>query len=286
MLLAVDVGNTNTVLGLFDLAAGPASAASGATTGVGDSPSTEHGAAARAEELRAFYRLETRKSRTGDEYAATLDGFLQLSGLPGVREKKIRAVVVATVVPPVMFAIGEMCKRHLGVEPVVIGPGIKTGMPILYENPREVGADRIVNAVAAYERWKQGLVIIDFGTATTFDVVTPKGEYLGGAIAPGVGISADALYHHAAKLPRVEVTRPKVVIGRNTVASMQSGLYFGYVGLVDGVVQRMQKEVDFPTKVVATGGLAPLIAKESKTIEDSDEMLTLWGLKIIFDRNR
>src|SRR4051812_19327338 len=185
MLLAVDVGNTNTVLGVFE---------SG------------------SDKLLAHFRLETRKGRTGDEYAAALHGFLSLAGLPW---GSIHAAVVATVVPPVMFAIGEMCKRHLRLEPLVIGPGVKTGMPILYENPREVGADRIVNAVAAYERWKQGLVIIDFGTATTFDVVTPKGEYLGGAIAPGITISADALYSHAAKLPRVEIARPRNVIGKN-----------------------------------------------------------------------
>ena len=256
MLLAVDVGNTNTVMGVFDGASG---------------------------NLLAHFRLETRKGRTGDEYAAVLHGFLALAGLPW---GSIHAVVVATVVPPVMFAVGEMCKRHLRLEPLVIGPGVKSGMPILYENPREVGADRIVNAVAAYERWKQGLVIIDFGTATTFDVVTPRGEYLGGAIAPGITISADALYSHAAKLPRVEIARPRHVIGKNTVASMQSGLVFGYVGLVDGVVERMKAEVEFPVKVVATGGLAPLIARESRTIEAEDEMLTLVGLKIIHDRNR
>ena len=263
MLLAVDVGNTNTVLGLF-----------------------EHAEDAAGGRLLGHFRLETRKGRTGDEYAAALDSFLRLAGMPDVRAGKIKAAAVATVVPPVMFAIGEMCGRHLGVSPFVIGPGVKTGMPILYENPREVGADRIVNAVAAYERWKQGLIIIDFGTATTFDVVTPKGEYLGGAIAPGITISADALYQHAAKLPRVEIARPKSVIGKNTVASMQSGLFFGYVGLVDGVVGRMQKEIDFPVKVVATGGLAPLIARESKTIEEQDEMITLVGLQIIYDRNR
>ena len=259
MLLAVDVGNTNTVLGVFE--AGPLD----------------------RQPLVAHWRIETRKGRTGDEYASALHGLFSLAGLPW---KSVTAVVVATVVPPVMFALGEMCRVHLGVEPVVIGPGIKTGMPILYDNPREVGADRIVNAVAAFEQYKQGCIVVDFGTATTFDVVTPKGEYLGGAIAPGITISADALYTHAAKLPRVEIVRPKTVIGKNTVASMQSGLLFGYVGLVDEIVSRMQKELDFPTKVVATGGLAPLIARESRTIESSDEMLTLMGMKIIYDRNR
>jgi type III pantothenate kinase len=254
MLLAVDVGNTNTVMGVYE-----------------------------GETLRAHWRLETREARTADEYAAALHGFFALGHLPF---PGVDAAILATVVPAVRFAIETMCKHHLGVTPLVVGPGIKSGMPILYENPREVGADRIVNAVAAYERYKQGLIVVDFGTATTFDVVTPRGEYLGGAIAPGITISADALYNHASKLPRIEIARPKSVIGKNTVASMQSGLYFGYVGLTDGIVQRMQKEVDFPTRVVATGGLAPLIARESKTIEADDELLTLWGLKIIYDRNR
>ena len=168
----------------------------------------------------------------------------------------------------------------------MVGPGIKTGMPILYENPREVGADRIVNAVAAFERYHQACIVVDFGTATTFDAITPKGEYLGGVIAPGIMISADALYHHAAKLPRVDITRPKSVIGKNTVASMQSGLVFGYAGLCDEIVTRMTKELDAPTRVVATGGLAPLIARESRTMEETDEMLTLYGLRIIYERNR
>ncbi len=254
MLLAIDVGNTNTVIGIFD-----------------------------GERVAAHFRLETREARTGDEYAAALHGFFALAGLPW---GTVDGAIVATVVPPVLFALGEACRKRLGVEPLVVGPGIKTGMPILYENPREVGADRIVNAVAAYEKWKQGLIIVDFGTATTFDAVTPKGEYLGGAIAPGVTVSADALYTHAAKLPRVEIARPKTVIGRNTVASMQSGLFYGYVGLVDELVTRMQRELDFPAKVVATGGLAPLIARDSRTIEHSDEMLTLVGLRILFERNR
>jgi type III pantothenate kinase len=254
MLLVVDVGNTNTVLGVYD----------------GDA-------------LRAHWRIETKKGRTADEYAIMLRELWALSGLTW---GGVTAGIVSSVVPPVLFPIEDLFKRHLHLTPLVVGPGIKTGMPILYENPREVGADRIVNSVAAFEQYKQGCIVVDFGTATTFDVVTPKGEYLGGAIVPGILISADALYHAAAKLPRVEIVRPAKVVGRNTVASMQAGLVFGYAGMVDAIVDRMRAEVDFPARCLATGGLAPLIAKESRTIESSDEMLTLRGLKILYERNR
>ena len=258
MLLAVDVGNTNTVLGVFDDAG----------------------------ELLKHWRLETRAARTGDEYAAALHTFAQMGTAAGaIDTRAITSIIIATVVPPALFAVESMCKQHFGITPLVVGPGIRTGMPILADNPREVGADRIVNAVAAFEQYASACVIVDFGTATTFDVVTPKGEYLGGAIAPGITISADALYQRASKLPRVEIARPKSVVGKNTVGAMQAGLYYGYVGLVDGIVTRMQAEVGFPTKVIATGGLAPLIAHDSKTIEHSDEMLTLVGLRIIHKRN-
>lgn len=314
MLLAVDIGNTNIVFGLFDGA-----------------------------RLLTHFRLETRKARTEDEYAALLSSLLQLHGLPfraasapdpdigelgptqgqshisphahgplptsttsqpaGSRDshpgsqpqsaqssqpdqRGISAGILATVVPPVLAAFQRLFQRYLNIDPVIVGPGTRTGMPILYDNPREVGADRIINAVAAYERYRSGCLVVDFGTATTFDVVTPKGEYLGGAIAPGIGISADALFHAAAKLPRVELVRPRSVIGKNTVSSMQSGLIYGYVGLVDGIVERMRSEVDFPLRVVATGGLAPLLARDSLTIEDCDEMLTLTGLRIIYDREQ
>jgi type III pantothenate kinase len=253
MLLAIDVGNTNTVVGVFD-----------------------------GTRLCAHWRLETREARTADEYAAALWAFFGMQKLPW---GSLDAAILATVVPAVRFAIETMCKQ-IGVTPLVVGSGTKSGMPILSENPREVGADRIVNSVAAYDKWKQGCIVVDFGTATTFDAITPKGEYLGGAIAPGLIISADALYEHAAKLPRVEIVRPKQVVGRNTIHSMQAGLVFGYVGLVDGIVERMAKELDFPTKVIATGGLAPLIAGESRTIEETDEMLTLTGLRILHERNR
>jgi len=254
MLLVVDVGNTNTVLGIYD-----------------------------GDKLLAHWRIETKKGRTGDEYAIL---FRELMLLHKLDLGQINAGIVSTVVPPVLFPVEDLFRRYLGGPPLVVGPGIKTGMPILYENPREVGADRIVNAVAAFERFKSGCIIVDFGTATTLDVVTAKGEYLGGAIFPGILISADALYHAAAKLPRIDISRPRSVIGKNTVHSMQAGLVFGYAGMVDSLVERIRTEVDFPTRVLATGGLAPLIAKESKTIEVTDEMLTLEGLKILYDRNR
>src|SRR5262245_20600607 len=198
MLLVVDVGNTNTVLGMYE-----------------------------GDELRAQWRIETKKGRTADEYAIMLRQLMELAGIPW---PSATAAIVATVVPPILFPVEDFLRRHLKITPLVVGPGIKTGMPVLYENPREVGADRIVNAVAAFERVKAACVVVDFGTATTFDAVTSKGEYLGGAIIPGVVISADALYHAAAKLPRVEIARPPKVIGRNTVHSIQAGLVFGYAG--------------------------------------------------------
>ena len=255
MLLAVDVGNTNTVLGVYQ-----------------------------GNQLAAHWRIETRKGRTEDEYAACLYSFFTLSGLPW--KGTVNGAIVASVVPTALRPLESLCMGYLGVTPLVVGPGIRTGMPILADNAREVGADRIVNSVAAYERFRSGCIVVDFGTATTFDVVTPKGEYMGGAIAPGIGISADALYQRAAKLPRVEITRPKTVVGRNTITSMQSGLFFGYVGLVDGIVERMLAEIGHPARVIATGGLAPLVARDSRTIETSDEMLTLEGLNILFHRNQ
>lgn len=265
LLLAVDVGNTNIVLGLFA------------------SPKERRGGAGGAWTLRADWRLETRAGRTTDEYAALLSELLRGKGL---ELRAVGAAVISSVVPPIVSSFERLCRSYLEVEPILVGPGTKTGVPILYENPREVGADRIVNAVAAYDRWPQGAIVVDFGTATTFDVVTPRGEYAGGVIAPGLGIAADALYQATAKLPRVEIVRPPSVVGRNTVASIQAGLVFGYAGLVDAIVDRIRGEVDFAPKVVATGGLAPLIARESRTIEECDDMLTLQGLALIYDRNR
>jgi type III pantothenate kinase len=178
-----------------------------------------------------------------------------------------------------------MSEKYFHIKPLIVGPDIVTGISILYDNPAEVGADRIVNAVAAYERYKRSIIVVDFGTATTFDYVSPRGEYMGGAIAPGIGISSDALFLRTSKLPRVEIVKPKKVVGKNTIQSIQSGLFFGYVGLVDGIVNRMKKEVRSNPKVIATGGLAELISGESQTIEEVNQFLTLEGLRIIHGRN-
>lgn len=253
MLLVIDVGNTNIVLGIF-----------------------------KEQELVDHWRVSTDRLRTTDEYGVLIRHLFYLNG---VNSEEIDAIIISSVVPPVMPNLERMCQRYFGLTPLVIGPGVKTGMDIKYDNPREVGADRIVNAVAAYEKFGGPVIIIDFGTATTFCAVDKKGTYLGGAICPGIGISTDALVQRTAKLPRIEVVQAEKVICRNTVESMQAGVFYGFVGQVDGIVTRMRRELGCKAKVVATGGLAVIVAPATDAIDVVEPMLTLEGLKIIYDRN-
>jgi len=254
MLLAIDVGNTDTVLGLYD-----------------------------GDELIYDWRIRTVVDHTVDEYGLLI---LSLYKSRRVSSRVIKDIIISCVVPPMMNILEPVCRKYFDIKPFIVGPGIKTGMPIFYDNPREVGADRIVNAVAAYEKHKRALIIVDFGTATTFDYVSGKGEYMGGCISPGIMISSEALFARAAKLPRVELSKPKTIIGKDTVSSMQAGIIYGYASLVDGIVERMKAEVKSDPLVVATGGLAKIIAPETKSIAVVDEMLTLEGLRIIYLRNR
>ncbi|MDQ1692611.1 MAG: type pantothenate kinase [Acidobacteriaceae bacterium] len=264
MLLAIDVGNTNTVLGLYNT----------------DAP-----------ELVADWRVTTHKNQTSDEYGVL---FLNLFGMRQIDVSQITAIVVSSVVPPLDSTIRRLCERYFGLRPMFVEPGIKTGMPLLVDNPAELGADRIVNGVAAFARYGGPLIVVDFGTATTFDVITVRGEYIGGVIAPGLGISADALFSRAAKLARVDVKRPARVIGTNTIAHLQSGLFYGYIGLVDGILERILAELhashpetgEKTPKVIATGGLAHMLHEDSKFITTIDHMLTLDGLRLLYERNR
>lgn len=234
-------------------------------------------------ELLDHWRISTDRQRTTDEYGVLIRELFYLNDL---RADDINAIIISSVVPPVVPTLERMCQRYFGLSPLLIGPGVKTGMDIRYDNPREVGADRIVNAVAAYEKYGGPVIIVDFGTATTFCAVDAKGVYLGGSICPGIGISTEALVQRTAKLPRIELKRTDSVICRNTIESMQAGVFYGFVGQVEGIVSRMRRELDMSARVVATGGLAVVIAPATKTIDVVEPMLTLEGLRIIYERNR
>lgn len=254
MLLVIDVGNTNTVLGLYD-----------------------------GDDLVHDWRIRTVVDHTVDEYGMLIYNLYKNSK---VSPRAINAIIISCVVPPMLHILEPLCKKYFHIKPLIVGPGIKTGMPIFYDNPREVGADRIVNAIAAFEKYGGDIIVVDFGTATTFDYVSAKGEYMGGCICPGIMISSEALFQKAAKLPRIEIIRPKMVVGKDTVSSMQAGILYGYAGLVDGLVERIKAEVKSDPRVVATGGLAKIIAAATKSIQVVDDMLTLEGLRIIYKRNR
>ncbi|MDU1455734.1 MAG: type III pantothenate kinase [Paeniclostridium sordellii] len=255
MLLVFDVGNTNMVLGIYE-----------------------------GKELKKYWRISTDKAKTSDEYGMLINNLFQYDN---VDIKSIKDVIISSVVPNVMHSLENFCIKYFNKQPLVVGPGIKTGLNIKYDNPKQVGADRIVNAVAAIEKYKVPMIIIDFGTATTFCAISAKGDYLGGTIAPGIKISSEALFQRASKLPRVELTKPGMTICKSTVSAMQSGIIYGYVGLVDKIVKMMKEELDNEEiKVIATGGLSSLIASETNSIDCVDKFLTLEGLRIIYDKNK
>ena len=254
MIFVLDVGNTNTVLGVYD-----------------------------EDILKYHWRIETSRHKTEDEYGMIIKSLLQHESLTF---DQFDGIIISSVVPPIMFALERMCKKYFGIKPLIVGPGIKTGLNIKYENPREVGADRIVNAVAGIQEYGSPLIIVDFGTATTYCYINEDKQYMGGAIAPGINISTEALYSKAAKLPRIEISRPEGIIGKNTVSAMQAGILYGYVGQVEGIVNRIKAQSNLEPTVIATGGLATLIANESTVIDVVEPFLTLKGLQLIYKRNR
>lgn len=254
MIFVLDVGNTNTVLGVYE-----------------------------KDQLKHHWRIETSRSKTEDEYGMMIKSLFQHDGL---ELQQIEGIIISSVVPPIMAALERMCEKYFHVKPLVVGPGVKTGLNIKYENPREVGADRIVNAVAGIQEYGSPLIIVDFGTATTYCYIDQNNHYMGGLIAPGIGISTEALYSRASKLPRIEIARPEAVVGKNTVSAMQAGIVYGYVGQVEGIVRRIKEENGTDPTVIATGGLASLIAKECELIDVVDPDLTLKGLLLIYTRNK
>lgn len=253
MLLVFDIGNSNIVLGTY----------------VG-------------KKLLRHWRISTDRTKTGDEYGMLIN---ELFRFQHISMSDISNIIISSVVPPLVVPLVKMCERYFHIKPILVGPGIKTGIKLKYENPRDIGADRIVNVIGAYEQYGGPLIVIDIGTATTFDVVSKTGDFLGGAIAPGIAISSEALFRRAAKLPRIELVTPKSVICHNTVTGIQAGIIFGAVGQIDGIVNKIKKELAMDMKVVATGGLANMIAKESTTINHTDHFLTLTGLRVLYERN-